>query len=340
MLFSANTPFLTIVSIILFCSLPNVTTFASDDNEQMEKVSLGSFPVILLDKETQQNSGIQTLETQLTSYRPEFIVFGKAANIQPLLTLRHQYLQALTESKSAKARFSQSEHGIKRLRDLYSHGIAAKRSLQEQHSQWQAHKSQVEAARFHIQAILEETRLNWGKQLTDWIINSDSDKLEPFLSGERILLQITLQSNRQLAEDIQTIMVDPSGNRMTAQPASLISQAPKIDNTLQGSSYFFQAAGNVIKTGMNVSAWIPEKKDPVQGIIVPKSALIWSMDQGFVYIKTGEREFNRRMIRTNIPTSDGYFISESIKAGEKIVTTGGQMLWSEELRGQIPGNDD
>jgi hypothetical protein len=36
---------------------------------------------------------------------------------------------------------------------------------------------------------------------------------------------------------------------------------------------------------------------------------------------------------------EGYFIDKDLTAGEEIVITGGQMLLSEELRGQIPDED-
>lgn len=326
--------------IILFYGLANAAIFASDE-EQIEKDQrIDGYPVIPLDQETQQISGVQTMEARPASYRPEFIVFGKAVNLQPLLVLRSQYLQALTTGNSARAKFNQSEQGVKRMQDLFRHGIAAERRLQEQQSQWQVDKSQVDAAHFQVQAIVDEARLNWGKQLTDWAMTVDPDRLDSFVSGQKTLLQIIVPSNRQLADDVRTIYVEASGNRSKAQEATLISIGPQIDNTVQGVSYFFSTHGKAIRTGMSVSAWIPDKKDSVLGVIIPKSALIWSMDQVFVYLKTGEEQFSRRLIGQATPVADGYFIGEAIKPGEKVVTEGGQMLLSEELRGQIPDGDD
>ncbi|MGZ5055641.1 MAG: efflux RND transporter periplasmic adaptor subunit, partial [Methylobacter sp.] len=76
------------------------------------------------------------------------------------------------------------------------------------------------------------------------------------------------------------------------------------------------------------------------GVIIPKSALVWYMDQAFVYIKTAEEQFSRRTIDHYSATADGYFVGNGINAGEQLVVTGGQMLLSEELRGQIPDEDD
>jgi hypothetical protein len=64
------------------------------------------------------------------------------------------------------------------------------------------------------------------------------------------------------------------------------------------------------------------------------------MDQAFVYLKTEEDTFSRRTLDHYSPMAGGYFISDAIKPGEQIVTKGAQMLLSEELRGQIPSEDD
>ncbi|MGR9088803.1 MAG: efflux RND transporter periplasmic adaptor subunit [Gammaproteobacteria bacterium] len=320
--------------------MPKTVIVAGERDIPAENSIRTAYPAVFLDQEAQRITGIQTVESQRVEYQSEFIAFGRAVDIAPLLAQRHQYLRALTDSKSAAARFTRSDQRIKQIRNLYSHGVAAKRSLQEQQSQWQTDKAQVEGSHFQIQAVLEDARLNWGKQLTEWAMTADSEKMEPFLSRQNQLLLITLPSDRLLSKDIKTVFVAPSGNRDDAQPAGLISEAPKTDNTIQGNSYFFQTQGRSIRTGMNVTVWIPENTNVSPGVIVPKAAIVWSMDQSFVYIKTGNDSFMRRMVRTNVPVAEGYFVSGAIEPGELIVTTGGQMLWSEELREHIPGGDD
>lgn len=64
------------------------------------------------------------------------------------------------------------------------------------------------------------------------------------------------------------------------------------------------------------------------------------MDQAFVYVKTAEEQFSRRPIEHYSPTAGGYFVASGLNAGEQLVVTGGQMLLSEEFRGQIPDEDD
>lgn len=320
----------------------NITLgFADDDDKPVAKQSRsGESGNVFLDKKAQSLSGLQTVTLTPVSHHAEFAAYGKALNIQPLVELRRRYLLTQTERGGATARFKQAEQNIKRQQDLYREGATSKHNLQVQQAQWQTDKAQVDASGVEGKTVADEARLNWGKKLAEWALSTDTDKLGVFLSGQKVLLQITLPVNKQLANDIQGIYVEASGNRSTAKKAELISGAPQTDNIAQGESYFFQADGNRIRVGMRVAAWIPEQGESRSGVEIPKSALIWYMDQAFVYIKTAEEQFSRRAIDLYTATANGYFVGNGLNADEELVATGGQMLLSEELRGQIPNEDD
>ncbi|MDD5321922.1 MAG: hypothetical protein PHD43_15200 [Methylococcales bacterium] len=296
--------------------------------------------VITLAPEIQKLSGIETITLKPVNYQTEFTANGKAINIRPLTALHHRYLVALTEHSSAAAKFKQAEQNLNRQQDLYRHGVSSKRNLQEQQAQWQAYKAQVDATDFQGKAIIDEAMLNWGKELAEWVLSGNPDKLNAFLSGRKTLLQITLPANKHLNDGIQTIYIAASGNRSKARKAELISAAVQTDTVAQGESYYFQTSDKNIITGMNITAWIPEQNANLTGVIIPKSALIWHMGQSFVYLKSAEETFIRRLVDQYSETSEGYFIPDTINPGEQIVTTGGQMLLSEELRGQIPEEGD
>ncbi|MGZ4954187.1 MAG: efflux RND transporter periplasmic adaptor subunit [Methylobacter sp.] len=327
--------------IACFFMLSVTPVIADDDDKPVAKLpgSAGQGTIFLAAK-AQAVSGLQTITLSPVSDHPEFTAYGKAVNIQPLVELRHRYLVALTERSGATARFQQAEQNIKRQQDLYREGATSKHNLQVQHAQWQTDKAQVDASGVQGKTIIAEARINWGKKLAELVLSADSDPLSGFLSGQKTLLHITLPVNKQLANEIQTIYVEASGNRSAAIKAELISAAPQTDNTVQGESYFFQTDGSRIRTGMRVAAWIPEQNENRSGVIIPKSALVWYMDQAFVYIKTDAEQFSRRAIDQYSATADGYFVGNGINAGEQLVVTGGQMLLSEELRGQIPDEGD
>ena len=295
---------------------------------------------IKINNALQLSSGIETTTVEAYNQQTEFIAYGKAVNLHPLLALRTRYLQTVAESNRALAKFKHAEQTINRQQDLFKNGVSSKRNLQEHQAQWHIEKAQADASNFQAKAIVDEAILVWGQALTDWALNSKSDNLSDFISGQRKLLQITLPSNKHLAETIKTIVVDTTGNRNLAHKADYISATELTESITQGESYYFQSTDKKIKTGMNITAWIPENDKSDTGVIIPKSALIWNMDQAFVYIKTDEETFHRRIITQYTASNNGYFVANTIESGEKVVTKGAQMLLSEELRGQIPSVDN
>ncbi len=330
-----------LITCFLVLNLFSAPSAIADDEKRSSEIQNDTGQAIIrLGSEAQKLSGIETTILKPASHHGEFTAYGKAINLQPLLTLRSRYLQALTERSSAKAKFKQAEQSINRQQDLYLHGVSSKRNLQEQQAQWQSNKAQSDATDFQGKAIIDEALLLWGKELTHWALSTDSNKLGTFLSGGQRLLQITLPTDKHLADTIHTIYIEGAGNRSKAHKAELISAATRTEAIAQGESYYFQTGDKNIISGMNVTAWIPEVNVEMTGVIIPKSALIWYMDQALVYLKTGEETFSRHTLEHYFASADGYFIPDAIKPGEEIVTKGTQMLLSEELRGQIPGEDD
>lgn len=332
------------LNIFLLCAwaliAPSANCAETDDEPMAPSQPLAGQTFLRLDEDAQKLSGLQTLTLEPVNYHPEFTAYGKALNLQPLFALRNRYLAGLSEQQSAAAKLNLAEQSVNRQRALYRQDIVSKRSLQNQQAQWQTDKALRDAAQFRIKALYDEALISWGKVLADWALSPDADKLADFLSGRKTLLQINLTANQHLASGVNDIYIETSGARGKAVKASLISPAPQTDNAVQGESYFFQASAPHIRPGMRVAAWIALQDQNLTGVIIPKSALIWYLDQAFVYIKTDNDQFSRRPIAQFAETAAGYFVSAGVNPGEQLVTTGGQMLLSEEFRAQIPDEDE
>ena len=327
-----------ILALVLSC--PFMIANADDSNMIMHKVQrLDGQPKVVINSEIQATSGLKTLVIERVEHRAEFEAMGKVISIQPLLALRERYLVAQAELNGARSRFKQVGQSLKRQQELFRHGIAAKRSLQEQEAIGLEDKASVDASYAHLTAIANEAQLTWGKELAKWALSDKNTKFKAFLAGKQHLLHVILPTNKQLGNEVDTIAIALSGQRSEARPAVLISRSVQTDNAIQGESYFFQAAADGLPFGTKVTAWIPYAILAQSGVIIPESALVWHMDQVYAYIKIANDTFARRLIKKFEFAPEGYFVDEDLKAGEEIVVTGGQMLLSEELRGQIPDED-
>lgn len=316
------------------------TSYADDDEvDNSKRQRTDSQPVITMDNNIQKSSGLKTVIVLSSKHQTEYEVFGKIISIEPLLALRERYLVAEAELAGAKARLKQAENSLRRQQSLFQNGVAAKRSMQDQEMQVQTGQAIADASQARLLKVTNEARLLWGSKLADLALSARENTLGEFLSGKQFLLQIILPTDKQLAGNVKTIFVEPNGNRDQAVASVLFSQAAQVDNAIPGENYFFLVNSEKLRTGMKITAWIPEPIGSTSGVIVPASALIWYMDQVYVYVKAGNDTFIRRLIRSFSPTPEGYFVEDGLNPGDEVVATGGQMLLSEELRAQIPDED-
>ncbi|MGR9114910.1 MAG: efflux RND transporter periplasmic adaptor subunit [Gammaproteobacteria bacterium] len=335
-------PFTRINAFILLCLLIGGNgnalncSYAADGDDAIPEASDN----LHLDETIQKRAGLSVTVLKPFQYVPELLAYGNAQPLQPLLNLRNRYIAAQAQYQSALARLALAQQNINRAQHLHRNGIASERVLQEQQSQLRMEKTQTDALRVTVEATFNEAVLSWGHKLADLFLSNDTDRLIPYLSGRKALLQISLPAGHTLPQGIDNIYVSASGNRNQARPAELISRAPLTDIITQGESYYFSSADDSIRTGMRIVAWLPRLQRPEAGVLIPASALVWHLGQAYVYLQTGAESFSRRRIAHFTHTPDGYFVQGTLAAGEKLITTGAQMLLSEEFRGQIPDEDD
>lgn len=312
---------------------------AADDPDEAVLAQQSDSAVVVLDENKQAFSGLKTAIVTQINYQAEYEVIGKVVSIEPLLSLRERYSVFQAELSGAKARLTLAEQSLRRQQDLFRSGVVAKRDAQALEAQVLSERAVVDAAQAHSVKIENETRLLWGDKLAELALCGRKPELAGFLSGQQKLLQITLPANTSLDDKIDTVNVEPNGVRSRAFPAVFLSRSAQVDNTVPGESYFFLSRAGQLKIGMKINAWIPQTAQEQRGVLVPDSAVIWHMNQEFVYVKTAGDRFSRRPLKSYHKSANGYFVKDGLAEGEEVVITGGQMLLSEEFKGQIPDED-
>ncbi|WP_347989551.1 hypothetical protein [Methylomonas sp. AM2-LC] len=316
-----------------------VSTWAADS--QPDAPANTEAPDMLrLDLKSQQLAGIKTQPLISVQQQAELTTYGRVLSPEPLVQLRQQYLAALAHQNSAKARYNEAHLNLNRTENLHQQDIVSTRRLQEQQAQWQTDKANLDASIAQQNSILDTSRLEWGDILTDWFVRTADKTASSFLNHTAHLIQITLPANQQLPASVQTIAVDTHGQRASAIKATLISASPRIDALTQGQNYFFKATGRQMPVGAHITAWIASDAQQLSGVSVPKTALVWNMGQAYVYIKIGDQQFSRRALVSYTAGENDYFVTGTLAAGEEIVTTGAQTLLSQQLKAQIPDEDD
>ncbi len=335
--------FLTILCITLIAWQYSYATDDSDDGDDdrpTNPTTAIAGPIfITLDDKTQKLAGIRTDSAKPYHYRAELTAYGKVVDITPLLTLRQQYLATLVRQDSATEKYRVSQKALSRLQNLHKEDVVSTRQLQQQQSQWQTDKALLDETTLQRRMIMITAAQQWGAMLTDWFTKPSSPEVDSIIKHESQLLQIILPGTDPLPQDTGIIEFSPTNQQQTSH-ARLIGAAPQIDPITQHRQYFFLATENDLPAGLQITARIPSKTDASAGVAIPRNALLWHLGQTFIFIKQGDDQFIRREVSNYREIPEGYFVASDIEVGQVVVTSGAQLLLSQQLRAQIPDEDD
>jgi hypothetical protein len=299
-----------------------------------------SRPTLTLEQSRQLSGGIEVIRLQRANLQPELGVQGRIADISPLLELRTRYRATLADYKIADAARALSLKNRDRLAQLSREAIIATKELIHAESALTADETRTATTRQRLQELREEALHSWGPELFRLAIAEDSVLWEQLLKRQKVLLLIALPANATMPSGTRVIAVARNRDRANATRAELLAAAPNTDDFIQGETYFFTIVAQHLRTGMRVDAWIPVGTGPATGSFLPASAIIWYGGSPWVYVKTGADGFMRRPVNDYHEYGDSWFVRTGFEPGDEVATVGAQLLLSEEMRRQIPREDD
>jgi hypothetical protein len=300
-------------------------------------------PIITLDDDAQQAVGIELADLKPAKYQDQVRAYGTVLDLAALTTLNTNYIAAVSQLNTARARLAASEPAFQRAQALYAKNIGNLVQVQSTEAALIADRAAVEAAQSQVRTLRATAMQEWGPVIGNAMV-VDGGLITRLIERVEFLLQITLPPGVALDDVPPTASVEVVGKSRRAE-ARYISPATRTDARIQGLTYFYAAPANSgVLPGMNVRAFLVNGA-PVDGIIVPSSAIVWWAGKAWVYRRTGDNTFSRIPIPSEMPADgdDGFVVPVSILADNShVVTTGAQMLLSEEFRSQIQveGDDD
>jgi hypothetical protein len=318
----------------------------AEDAEKTEKAAHPATPVspktgsVHLTGEQQKTSGLAIELLQPVSFQPEIAAYGKVLDIQPLLELRVRHRAARAGAEVAAAALGLARKNRDRLNTLHQAEIVAGRELVQAEAQWQTDRAREDASRQLMGEIRREAQQAWGAELARLALDGDTPLFDDFLNHRRLLLLIALPSGYALPAASVPLFVGREPDRARAVKAEPISPAPRTDELVQGETWFYHTVGERLRAGMRVSVWAPLVDEKLSGVVIPLSAVVWHAGKPWAYRRIDGETFARTEISAYRDYAGAWFVNQGFAPGENIVVTGGQMLLSEEFRGQIPDEDD
>lgn len=291
---------------------------------------------------TQAQSDISTSPLKSAKHQASINSYGSVLGIDTLIDLRTRYLAAKAEIEVLRAAFSYSKNELNRLqilnqddKNVSDKAVATVRSVNK------SEEAKIAAAESNARNIADSMRQLWGETLTQHATNSNkSELLQNLISTQEVLIQVTLPFDVAEPKDGSSIMVTPTASPGQPIRAQFISRAPVSNTTLLGKTYFYRAKTKDLRAGMQVSAITATSSKANNGVIIPNTAIVWYAGKSWVYKKTAVDQFSRISVTTDAELDNGWFFQGKLSAGDKVVTSGAQLLLSEEFKSQITNEND
>ncbi len=319
-----------------------------DDDDVPSRVEIHEgLPAVRLTDEIMSRSGIQTSSLQVVSHLHEARATGLVVDFQPLLGRRTDYHKAGSDLILAEESLQASARVYERLRVLHKERAnVSLRQVEEARFRMTENKARKVSAAQLMQNIRTETMQKWGKELSNWALGSkeagkeQSSYFDRLLQKQDVLIMVTLPPDLTLPEETSFVFINTHPERSTSRKAYLISPASHTNLLSQGVTYYFRTPAENMRIGMHLSAWVIVSDEVETGVDVPPASVIWYGGQPWVYVQVEDDLYSRRPVADYRETDFGWFITDTFEQDEKIVIRGGQLLLSEELRWQIPDEDD
>ncbi len=297
-------------------------------------------PEVRVSPAIQTASGIETRALAPHAMDPALPMQGRILDLGPLLEARALLVAANTELPALRAAVERSRLEHRRLVTLYqADQTASQRAVETAEAERVTAESRLAGAESRVGALVQRLRQDWGPEIARWAMAPRSPELERLLDGQEVLLMMTLAPGHSAPPTLGPLEVVLPGNSGPQRRATPVSPAPRTDPAFPGTTFFFRTSAEGLRSGERVAGRLVLGGSPTEGVTVPDSAVIWHGGSAWVYVQEAPDRFERRAVSTGEPAGDGWF-DETLKAGERVVVRGAQLLLSEEFRGRITNENE
>jgi hypothetical protein len=271
---------------------------------------------VALTEEQIEKIGIKVAPAKSLAHTPEVLGFG--------VVISHDALaQAVSEVTTEKAAVNQSRAALARVKRLEGTPGAFGTEAQETAER---------------QALIDAAALTLAQQKLSvalgensaWQGTSGEGNLNELASGRVKLVRVTFPLGAlrgATPRSLRLARLDPN-SPTDSWTTSKVWDAPA-DANVPGHSFFALLKAGNIGEGEHLQVWAPSGT-PLNGVLVPESAVIVSEGKYWCYVQVQTGKFARKLIDTSRPMADGYFVTDNIAADDSIVISSAGLLLARE----------
>lgn len=298
--------------------------------------------IIQLSQAVQKNSGIETSLTKPSSIQQQLSAYGEVISIAPLIQAKREYAALKAKLTLAQSTLQQHQQKYEQLKALNADDKSVSdQSVNDALVTLKANQADITLAKSNLASFKQTTKLTWGNTLSRLLDNiSGKPYFTGLLNHQYALIRVSLPVNSPTPKKGNTLFVSPIGNEETTINAHYIAPAYQGDRSGLGETYYYSAPGAQLREGMRVSVLTKEHEDDyLNGSIIPNAAVVWYAGTPWVYVKRNSESFLRKPIVADTEVGNGWF-DQHFPVGTEIVTTGAQLLLSEEFKYIIQNEND
>lgn len=303
----------------------------SDDDELATPPATVVGDRVVIPPDAQRAAGIVVQTPAAAEYRDSQRYFGVVADPRTLVDAQQRYLNLVAQATAVEALLVQRRADLARIRALFDEGRnATARELELAQANVASEEQRLNALLAERRAVADGLRVVWGEALAE----------RPGDAGT--LLARAVARDVELVQFVLPAGVDPRGtqwrvNVVNAESpgflAQLIGRSPQAVPGLQGDTWLLAAPPAGLPAGARVRV-LAASSTASTGVRVPPSAIVRFGGKAWVYVRVAPDQFVRRALGTDRPLADGLF-SEALTVDTQLVTSGAQLLLSEEFKFQI-----
>lgn len=322
---------------------------AEDTIEAPNRVSAKQgLAVITVNAATQAQSDITASVLKTSTHQGGISSYGNVIGLDALIEPRSRYLAAKADAQVLSTSLAHNKNEFSRLRELnLDDKNISDKVLATALADTKSDEAKVLAAESSANNIADSMRQAWGDALTKLATEKIPGSLfQNLIDYQEVLIQITLPFDAPEPTANSHVMIAPTPTTASshAVTASYLSKSPMSNTTVQGKTYFYHASTTALRAGMQVKVLSLNSAHKVAGVVIPATAVVWYGGKPWVYRKIGDTQFSRLPINTNTEVDNGWFYQSSLKgdltSGDQVVTSGAQLLLSEEFKSQITNENE
>jgi hypothetical protein len=231
-----------------------------------------------------------------------------------------------SELAAAAAGFAASRAEAMRTRKLFSEDRTVSARVVE------AASAQEQADLQRVNAAHRELALEWGGGVADLQAHRRAELLDELAGAKVELVRVEIPTGSPIPRSGTSIEV--RGNSAAEVFAgAVLGTLPTADPRLQTRGVLVELKGNAAKLpiGQMLSAEVPGfEVAGVDGVILPRAALLRRDARVWVYVQTAPTAFVRREVRDFRPGLSGWFVAKGFAPGDRVVATGAAALLGVE----------